>query len=58
MITDGQIVLVRFSQSGQTEAKLRPALVGRRIPRNSRGLRAIPTSTQRLVLRTQEIKIP
>jgi hypothetical protein len=34
MITEGQIVLVRFPQSGQTEAKLRPSLVfhrGRRI---------------------------
>jgi mRNA interferase MazF len=32
MITEGQIVLFRFPQSGQTEAKLRPALVLRRLP--------------------------
>jgi mRNA interferase MazF len=32
MITEGQIVLFRFPQSCQTEAKLRPALVLRRLP--------------------------
>ena len=31
MITEGQIVLFRFSQTDQTEAKLRPALVLRRL---------------------------
>ena len=32
MITEGQIVLFRFPQTDQTEAKLRPALVLRRLP--------------------------
>ena len=32
MITEGQIVLFRFPPTDQTEAKLRPALVLRRLP--------------------------
>ena len=32
MITEAQIVLFRFPQTDQTEAKLRPALVLRRLP--------------------------
>ena len=32
MITEAQIVLLRFPQTDQTEAKLRPALVLRRLP--------------------------
>ena len=32
MITAGQVILFRFPQADQTEAKLRPALVLRRLP--------------------------
>jgi len=32
MIAEGQTVLFRFPQTGQTEGKLRPALVLRRLP--------------------------
>jgi hypothetical protein len=32
MITEVQIVLFRFSQTDQTEAKLRPALLPSRLP--------------------------
>lgn len=32
MIFEGQIVLFRFPQTDQTEGKLRPALVLRRLP--------------------------